>query len=764
MPGYSYKQNTYFVAKNGSNSNDGRDELFPLLTITEAISKVIAGGKIKVLDSQTYTENLTINKNLTLSGDFTLDGDITVNNNIQLTIITSGNLTGQIIQNGTGFAMGQIGNRVIANGNVKSTFALQIPQKTVNSTTVDYEAFKAIVVYSNSNQELVKKVVSYPGETGITPAYQVGVSNSYTFFYYDIDTDTIKRWQNSGGFDAKGYSEIPQEVAEQGLYYHVITRKSAVDNTITVGAVDYAGTFDPNLKNLEKADLIRNGSKKLAGGQISFELTPDGGATGLYIKQETKRAKTAFRFDTVNKSSPNVGTSPARTGAEASQKLNITGRNDSEGQFNLNFREAGANCIFRTDLYEPGSIDSPNGAKAEQFQGDIRASNQFPDAGTPETGDSYKVIGNVTDNDPAKTNTGLTFNNQFIRWTGSTWELSGYQFTDSNKWYLIRINSFDGSNPQLNFSYHNRGFDSKEQAKIVAHIDDQNDFANNDRYGKPTTACSVTDDINKKAYIVFKGQTSTSLTATDSLIYAGGDIELFERALIVSEPFGQLLLRNNTATTLLTEDLWTDLTVNTDYQLSPTSLEFTLNGNTLEYTGNTTIQTKVKYDGSFEGQASGEDNIELRIVKNGNNTILGGLNITDIVDVDGFVRRISFGTSPDLSSVIVNKHSLTLTGADTQNNSTHKIVAVDNIAKTVDIENTQFTNQTGIGAIGITGVITDLTIIETLNNKHTNRPVYIGSEINDITNTNDKYKLQYRNVNDQTDVVALRINIIISKS
>ena len=56
------------------------------------------------------------------------------------------------------------------------------------------------------------------------------------------------------------------------------------------------------------------------------------------------------------------------------------------------------------------------------FKGTIAVAADFPTVALVTEGWTYRVTANVTDNDPAKTNTGLSFiAGDEIAWTGSTW-------------------------------------------------------------------------------------------------------------------------------------------------------------------------------------------------------------------------------------------------------------------------------------------------------------------------------------------------------
>jgi hypothetical protein len=69
----------------------------------------------------------------------------------------------------------------------------------------------------------------------------------------------------------------------------------------------------------------------------------------------------------------------------------------------------------KLDLYE--KVPNPL-----LFKGSIAVAADFPTSATVKTGWFYMITANVTDNDPAKTNTGLSFlAGDEIAWTGSTW-------------------------------------------------------------------------------------------------------------------------------------------------------------------------------------------------------------------------------------------------------------------------------------------------------------------------------------------------------
>jgi hypothetical protein len=61
-----------------------------------------------------------------------------------------------------------------------------------------------------------------------------------------------------------------------------------------------------------------------------------------------------------------------------------------------------------------------------QFRGTISVAADFPTSAAVQTGWLYFIQATVTDNDPTKTNTGLSFvDGDEIAWDGSTWELLG---------------------------------------------------------------------------------------------------------------------------------------------------------------------------------------------------------------------------------------------------------------------------------------------------------------------------------------------------
>src|SRR5271157_3386917 len=72
------------------------------------------------------------------------------------------------------------------------------------------------------------------------------------------------------------------------------------------------------------------------------------------------------------------------------------------------------------------------------YQGAIAVASDFPTAAAVQTGWVYAITANVTDNNPAKTNTGLSFlAGDEIVWNGTTWDnigpvVSGFEKT-SNK-------------------------------------------------------------------------------------------------------------------------------------------------------------------------------------------------------------------------------------------------------------------------------------------------------------------------------------------
>lgn len=64
-------------------------------------------------------------------------------------------------------------------------------------------------------------------------------------------------------------------------------------------------------------------------------------------------------------------------------------------------------------------------------QGDIALPADFPTLISVSVGDRYTVTAPVTDNDPLKTNTGLTFaTNDVIFWNGETWHVVTFNITD----------------------------------------------------------------------------------------------------------------------------------------------------------------------------------------------------------------------------------------------------------------------------------------------------------------------------------------------
>ena len=77
-----------------------------------------------------------------------------------------------------------------------------------------------------------------------------------------------------------------------------------------------------------------------------------------------------------------------------------------------------------TGLEKEGTVADVIGnlSGALQFMGEINVAADFPDPGSVSNGHVYVVKQTVTDNDPTKTNTGLTFQaGDEIAWNGTTW-------------------------------------------------------------------------------------------------------------------------------------------------------------------------------------------------------------------------------------------------------------------------------------------------------------------------------------------------------
>ena len=71
--------NTYFVSKEGSDTNTGKQTNKPFLTIGKALEEATFGTRIKILDNGAYQENLVIGEKLFIEGPkATLRGTITV--------------------------------------------------------------------------------------------------------------------------------------------------------------------------------------------------------------------------------------------------------------------------------------------------------------------------------------------------------------------------------------------------------------------------------------------------------------------------------------------------------------------------------------------------------------------------------------------------------------------------------------------------------------------------------------------------------------
>lgn len=252
-------------------------------------------------------------------------------------------VSGQMVNEGLAGASG-------TGGLTKPTFTTL---GSVASATTVIGAMNAVVSYIDSGVRRVESW-SYPGGQ-YTPTFGGVSANTATRLALVPDFTTKNTTQQLKIVEATQYDLFSPTDILQMCWYAPITRNSGtglIDPSVPANVANY--NVSPSISNVERRDLIENGSKKISGYLVTMEQSPFGGAVGTYFNVDPGSALTLGRNTSNDLFDSNfIYDDPVVQGASSSQSFAITGRGTlgAEGQTLL--RASGASARLNLVSYEP---------------------------------------------------------------------------------------------------------------------------------------------------------------------------------------------------------------------------------------------------------------------------------------------------------------------------------------------------------------------------------------------------------------------------